>query len=203
MVASYTQLLEKRYSDRFDEKGLLFLHYIVDGAKRMQQLIDDLLTFSRVGTRGKELRPVSSQEALDAALVHLRSAIADSGARIDSVPLPDVLGDVSQLTQLFQNLIGNAIKYRGADPPLIRIGVTKRNDLWQFSVQDNGIGIEREHFDRIFMIFQRLHSRSDYPGSGIGLAICKKIVDRHGGNIWVESEIGRGSTFFFTLRPLK
>lgn len=202
MVASYTQLLEKRYADKFDEKGLLFLHYIVDGAKRMQQLIDDLLMFSRVGTRGKELQPLASEQAFNTAMLNLRPAIAESGALISHDPLPEVLGDATQLTQLFQNLISNAMKFRGDKPPRVHVGVTKQNNFWQFAVQDNGIGIDQEHFERIFVIFQRLHARTEYPGSGIGLAICKKIADRHGGRIWVESATGSGSTFYFTLRAL-
>jgi signal transduction histidine kinase len=200
MVASYTQLLEKRYRDKFDDKGLVYLHYIVDGAKRMQGLIDDLLTFSRVGTRGKELHPIASQEAVETALMNLRRLTAESGAEISFHDLPVVMGDPSQLAQLFQNLIGNAIKYRGDQAPRVSINVSEANDFWQFAVQDNGIGIDKAHFDRIFMIFQRLHTQADYPGTGIGLAICKKIVDRHGGRIWVESEVGSGTTFYFTLR---
>lgn len=200
MVASYTQLLEKRYSEKFDEKGLLFMHYIVDGAKRMQQLIDDLLMFSRVGTRGKELQPLPIENVVHTALLNLRPAIMESGAQIHHDPLPQVMGDATQLTQVFQNLISNAIKFRGENIPQVHIGVTKKDNYWQFAVADNGIGIEPEHFERIFVIFQRLHGRTDYPGSGIGLAICKKIIDRHGGQIWVESTPGQGSTFYFTLK---
>ncbi|WP_164932035.1 ATP-binding protein [Janthinobacterium sp. 17J80-10] len=200
MVASYTQLLEKRYSDKFDEKGLLFMHYIVDGAKRMQQLIDDLLMFSRVGTRGKELQPIAIESVLRTALLNLRPAIQESGAKISHDPFPVVMGDATQLTQVFQNLLSNAIKFCGKNIPLVHIGVTKKDNYWQFAIEDNGIGIEPEHFDRIFVIFQRLHGRTDYPGSGIGLAICKKIVDRHGGHIWVESHPAQGATFYFTLK---
>lgn len=200
MVASYTQLLEKRYADKFDEKGLTFLHYIVDGAKRMQQLIDDLLMFSRVGSRGKELQPLSIQEPLNAALFNLKAAIQESGARITCNSYPHVMGDASQLTQLFQNLISNAIKFRGEKPVEIQIDVTSQNEFWLFAVIDNGIGIDKEHYERIFVIFQRLHGRTEYPGTGIGLAICKKIIERHGGRIWVESAAGHGSTFYFTLR---
>lgn len=200
MVASYTQLLEKRYRAGFDEKGLLYLHYIVDGAKRMQQLINDLLMFSRVGTRGKELQPISSQSVLAVALHNLKPAIDESNARVEHDDLPMVMGDATQLTQLFQNLVSNGIKFHGDKAPKIQIRVTRQNDFWQFMVQDNGIGIDPEHFERIFVIFQRLHGREDYPGSGIGLAICKKIVDRHGGSIWVESGEEKGSTFYFTLK---
>ncbi|MBI1889680.1 MAG: HAMP domain-containing protein [Burkholderiales bacterium] len=201
MVASYTQLLEKRYAERFDEKGLTYLHYIVDGARRMQQLIDDLLMFSRVGTRGKELRPISAREPFSAALQNLKAAIQESRASITGNDLPQVMGDITQLTQLFQNLISNAIKFtKQGMTPQIHIQVTDQNEFWLFAVKDNGIGIDHDHFERIFVIFQRLHGRTEYPGSGIGLAICKKIIERHGGRIWVESQPDKGSTFYFTLR---
>lgn len=204
MVASYTQLLEKRYADKFDEKGLLFLHYIVDGARRMQQLIDDLLMFSRVGTRGKELRPLPANEPLAAALQNLKTSIQESGATISAPELPRVMGDATQLTQLFQNLIGNAVKFHRPNlPPRIEIEVTDQNEFWLFAVKDNGIGIDQGHFERIFVIFQRLHGRTEYPGSGIGLAICKKIIERHGGHIWVESQPDKGSAFYFTLRKAR
>lgn len=201
MIASYSQLIEKRYIDKLDEKGLTFLGYIVEGAKRMQELIDDLLMFSRVGTRGKELSPIAIKKPLDIAVHNLVRLIGESKATIDyPESLPAVIGDTIQLTQLFQNLIANAIKFSGNNIPRIEINVTKLNEFLEFTVKDYGIGIEREHFDRIFVIFQRLHGRSEYPGSGIGLAICKKIVERHGGHIWVESETGAGTTFHFTLR---
>jgi signal transduction histidine kinase len=201
MIASYSQLIEKRYIDKLDTKGLTFLGYIVEGAKRMQELIDDLLMFSRVGTRGKEMSPLSIKQPLDIALHNLVRLISESKAEIsypDSLPM--VIGDTSQLTQLFQNLIANAIKFSGKNTPRIEINANKLNDFWEMTVKDYGIGIEPEHFDRIFVIFQRLHGRSEYPGSGIGLAICKKIVERHGGHIWVESAVGLGTTFHFTLR---
>jgi signal transduction histidine kinase len=200
MIASYTQLIEKRYATQFDEKGHTFLSYVVEGAKRMQVLIDDLLMFSRVGTRGKTLEPVPVQRPLEIALRNLDHAIKQSGASV-TIPeaLPTVIGDTTQLTQLFQNLIGNAIKFNGEKSARVEIGVTKLNEFWQFNVKDYGIGIDREHFDRIFVIFQRLHGRTEYPGSGIGLAICKKIVERHGGRIWLESDMGIGTTFHFTL----
>jgi signal transduction histidine kinase len=201
MIASYSQLIEKRYIDKLDTKGLTFLGYIVEGAKRMQELIDDLLMFSRVGTRGKEMGPLSIQEPLDIALHNLMRLINESSATISYPPsLPIVIGDTSQLTQLFQNLIANAIKFSGKNTPRIEINVNKLNDFWEMSVKDYGIGIEPEHFERIFVIFQRLHGRAEFPGSGIGLAICKKIVERHGGHIWVESKVGTGTTFYFTLR---
>jgi PAS domain S-box-containing protein len=204
MIGSYTQLLERRYGDRLDSDAREFMAFIVDGATRMKQLIEDLLAYSRVGTRGKELRTVSAQAALDRALVNLRAAIESSGAEITRDALPEVSGDDTQLTQLFQNLIGNAIKFRKKDEPLhVRVGVADAGDEWRFSVRDNGIGIERQYFERIFMVFQRLHTRDEYPGTGIGLAICKKVVDRHRGRIWVESAPGKGSTFIFTLPKIQ
>jgi PAS domain S-box-containing protein len=204
MIGSYTQLLERRYGDKLDSDAREFMGFIVDGATRMKQLIEDLLAYSRVGTRGKELRPVPAQAALDRALVNLRAAIESSGAQITHDALPEVNGDDTQLTQLFQNLVGNAIKFRKQDEPLrVHVGVQDAGDEWRFSVADNGIGIERQYFERIFMVFQRLHTRDEYPGTGIGLAICKKVVDRHGGRIWVESAQGKGSTFIFTLPKIQ
>lgn len=201
MIASYSQLIEKRYVDKLDEKGLTFLNYIVEGAKRMQGLIDDLLMFSRVGTRGKELSPIPIQKPIDIALHNLVRLVSETKANIRyPTPLPTVMGEATQLTQLFQNLIANAIKFCGKNIPRIEINANKLNDFWEITVKDYGIGIDPEHFDRIFVIFQRLHGRSEYPGSGIGLAICKKIVERHGGHIWVESAVGTGTTFHFTLR---
>lgn len=201
MVASYAQLLERRYRTQFDADGLEFLGYIVDGAKRMRQLIDDLLSFSRIGSQAREMHIVLSEEALNLALANLSLAIKESGAEIEKGVLPRVIADQSQLVQLFQNLIGNAIVYRRKEVPLhIRIHAERKDRQWQFAVQDNGIGIASEHRERIFVIFQRLHGRGEYPGTGIGLAICKKIVERHGGRIWVESDVGKGSTFYFLLR---
>ncbi|MGZ3253393.1 MAG: ATP-binding protein [Burkholderiaceae bacterium] len=201
MIASYTQLIEKRYVDKLDTKGLTFLGYIVEGAKRMQELIDDLLMFSRVGTHGKEMGPIHVKKPIDIAMHNLVRLINESHAQITyPETLPIVIGDTTQLTQLFQNLIANAIKFCGGKIPRIEINAIKLNDFWELTVKDYGIGIEQEHFERIFVIFQRLHGRSEYPGSGIGLAICKKIVERHGGHIWVESVVGTGTTFHFTLR---
>jgi len=200
MIGSYTQLLERRYGDKLDADAREFMGFIVDGATRMKQLIEDLLAYSRVGTRGKELRLIPAQGALDRALVNLRASIESSDAQITHDVLPEVSADDTQLTQLFQNLIGNAIKFRKKDETLrIHVGVKEETDEWRFSVSDNGIGIERQYFERIFMVFQRLHTRDEYPGTGIGLAICKKVVDRHGGRMWVESVQGKGSTFVFTL----
>jgi PAS domain S-box-containing protein len=204
MIGSYTQLLERRYGDKLDADAHEFMDFIVDGATRMKQLIEDLLAYSRVGTRGKELRPIASQGALDRALVNLRVSIESSDAQITHDALPEVGADDTQLTQLFQNLLGNAIKFRKRDEPLrIHVGVQEADDGWRFSVADNGIGIEPQYFDRIFMVFQRLHTRDEYPGTGIGLAICKKVIDRHRGRIWVESAPGKGSTFFFTLPKIQ
>jgi PAS domain S-box-containing protein len=202
MVASYTQLLSRRYKGKLDADAEEFIGYAVDGATRMQTLINDLLAFSRVGTKGKPFAPTSLDTILQRVSVNLKLAIADAGAEIVADPLPTVSGDEVQLAQLFQNLIANAIKFRGEAPPRVAIRCEKGLEEWTFRFQDNGIGIAHEFFERIFIIFQRLHKRSDYPGTGIGLAICKKIVERHGGRIWVESEPGHGTCFCFTLpRP--
>ena len=200
MVASYTQLLGKRYKGRLDADADEFIAFAVDGTQRMKRLIQDLLAYSRVGTSGVDLRSSSSQEALTSALWNLRGAIEDSGALVTHDALPAVLADASQLTQLFQNLVGNAIKYRGPEIPLIHISVAASSaGRLRFLVRDNGLGIDAEHFDRIFGMFQRLHGAGEYSGTGIGLAICKKIVDRHGGVIGVDSKAGEGSSFHFTL----
>jgi light-regulated signal transduction histidine kinase (bacteriophytochrome) len=198
-VAGSVQLLQRRYQGQLDARADEFITHAVEGTSRMQQLIDDLLAFSRVGTRGDRLRPCDSGRALDAALGNLAVAIRESGAVITRDPLPTVAADISQLTSLLQNLIGNAIKFRGAAPLCIHVGAAPQGGEWVFSVRDTGIGIEPQYFERIFGVFQRLHTRREYPGTGIGLAICRKIVERHGGRIWVESELGEGSTFYFTL----
>jgi PAS domain S-box-containing protein len=204
MIGSYTQLLEKRYGTKLDQDAREFMDFIVDGATRMKQLIEDLLAYSRVGSRGKELRPVQAQTVFDKALVNLRATVEHSGAAITHDPLPEVNADDTQLAQLLQNLIANAIKFRNKDePPRIHVGVEDAGSEWCFSVGDNGIGIEAQYFERIFMVFQRLHTRDEYPGTGIGLAICKKVIDRHGGRIWVESAYGKGSTFRFTLPKIQ
>lgn len=198
-ISSFTQLLAKRYQDKLDDKAREFINFAVDGCKRMQTLINDLLAFSRVGTQGKTLVPVRCDGALDRVLKSLKSAIDESGAAITREPLPVVLGDEIQLCQLFQNLIGNGIKFRNKGVPKIHISAARNGSGWKISFRDNGIGIAPEHSDRIFVIFQRLHTKMQYPGTGIGLAICKKIAERHGGRIWVEPTEGGGSTFFFTL----
>jgi PAS domain S-box-containing protein len=199
MVGSYVQLLERNYKNLFDTKGEEYIAFAVDGAKRMQMLINDLLAYSRVGTQGNEFALTDCAGVVGLTIKNLQRAIHESGAAITCDPLPTVLADKTQLLQLFQNLLANAIKFRAQRPPEIHITAKHIDGLWQFAVKDNGIGIEPRHFDRIFLIFQRLHSRRQYPGTGMGLAICKKIVDRHGGTIWPVSEPGMGTTFFFTL----
>jgi PAS domain S-box-containing protein len=200
IVAGYVQLLAKRYGDQLDESAGEFIGYAVDGVKRMQKLISDLLQYSRVSTRGKEPEPTSSQDALDLARANLQASIEESRAEIVDETLPTVLADGSQLAQLFQNLVGNAIKYRRpGERPRVQVGAEPVNGEWRFEVRDNGIGIEPEYHDRIFGIFERLHGREEYEGTGVGLAICKKIVERHGGRIWVESEPGEGTSFRFTI----
>lgn len=199
MVASFTQLLGKRYRDQLDDDGRDFIHYAVDGANRMQNLISDLLSFSRVGTRETVFEPTSCDFILNRALGNLALMIEESGAEITCDGLPQVMGDAKQLSQVFQNLIANAIKFRGSKPPKVEIRAEPAGGNWKISVRDNGIGIPAEQASRIFVIFQRLHTRTEYPGTGIGLSICKKIVERHGGRIWMEGSPGGGSTFFFTL----
>ncbi len=200
MVSSYLELIEKRYASRLDEAGHQFIGFAVDGAKRMQTLIHDLIAYSRVGTREKPFSPTDLEGVLADALDNLRIAIQESGASVTHDPLPTLAADSTQLLQLFQNLIGNAIKFRRNDaPPAIHVSARRQGGDWEFGIRDNGIGIKPEFFDRIFMVFQRLHDLQEYPGTGIGLAVCKKIVERHGGRIWVESEPGKGSAFQFTI----
>ena len=199
MVATYTQLLAERYKGKLDADADKYINYAVDGALRMQILVRDLLAFSRVGRQGTEFEPTDCNEVMETVLKNLQAAIADSGARVVYKGLPTLTADGSQLVQVFQNLITNAMKFRGAEPPVIQITAEKKNREWMFSVADNGIGIAPEHVEVVFVIFKRLHTRTEYPGSGIGLSICKKIVEHHGGRIWVESESGHGCTFHFTL----
>ena len=199
MVTSYLHLLEQRYKGQLDAEADDFIAFAVDGAERMQALIKGLLAYSRVGTRGKPFEPTDCQEILGLVLDNLQVSVGESGASVTFDPLPTLMVDATQLLQLFQNLVGNAIKFRGERPPEIHIGAEHKGDECLFFVRDNGIGIEAGHFERIFLIFQRLHTQAEYPGEGIGLAVCKRIVDRHGGRLWVESELGEGATFFFTL----
>jgi PAS domain S-box-containing protein len=199
MVASYTQLLARRYQGKLDADADEFIGFAVGGASRMQQLIEDLLSYSRLTTQGKALTWTEAEDACNAAIRNLQGSIKDSNARVRVGRLPAVLADASQLTALFQNLIGNAIKYRNERKPEIHVDARPQENEWVFSVRDNGIGVEQQYFERIFQMFQRLHSRKDYPGTGIGLAACKKIVERHGGRIWLESQPGEGSTFLFTI----
>ncbi|AKQ69285.1 Phytochrome, two-component sensor histidine kinase [Myxococcus hansupus] len=199
MVASYTQLLGRRYKGKLDSDADEFIHYAVDGVNRMQRLIQDLLAYSRVGTRGKDLRPCDTSRAMARATANLRAAIEETHATVEHGPLPAVLADETQLTQLFQNLVGNALKFHGDAPPRVQVSAEAQGEEVCFTVRDFGIGIAPEYFERIFVIFQRLHGKEEYPGTGIGLAICKKIVERHGGRIGVESRPGEGTAFWFTL----
>lgn len=198
-IASYAQLLEKRSKDQLDSQANKFIGNIVHGCMRMQTLIDDLLEYSRVGRNQRPFQPTECDRVVEQALTNLQAAVRETKAVITYSDLPAITGDFSQLVQLFQNLIGNAIKYRHEAPPVILVTACKSQNNWLFSVADNGIGIAPQHQERIFQIFQRLHTQKEYSGTGIGLAICQKIVQRHGGSIWVESEPGQGSTFYFTL----
>jgi PAS domain S-box-containing protein len=200
MVASYTQLLSRRYKGKLDSDADEFISFAVDGASRMQRLIKDLLAYSRVGTKARDLLATSSEEALKQALINLRGAIEESGAQVTHDPLPIVVADEMQLIQLFQNLVGNAIKYQNPGVPRVHISAARNGEKrWTFSVRDNGLGIDSQYFEKIFGMFQRLHKREEFEGTGVGLAMCKKIVERHGGSISVESQLGHGSTFFFAL----
>jgi PAS domain S-box-containing protein len=199
MVSSYTQLLERRYSAKLDDDAREFIGYAVDGANRMQRLINDLLEFSRVSTRGKPLEPTDLAEVLGNVRANLSVAIEETGALVTNDFMPVVTADAGQLGQLLQNLVANGIKFRNGTRPHVHVRTVETPDHWEFSVSDNGIGIEQQYFDRIFVIFQRLHTKGDYPGTGIGLALCKRIVERHGGRIWVESKPNEGSTFSFTI----
>ena len=199
MVASYTQLLAERYEGQLDEKAKKYIAYVVDGAIRLQRLVNDLLTYSRVGTRGNPIETTDAHALLGEAIRNLATTIEESKAIVTNEDLPMVRADAPQLGQVFQNLLANAIKFRGEDFPRVHVSARDEGCEWVFSVRDNGIGIDRQYAERIFVIFQRLHTRQEYPGTGIGLAVCKRIVERHGGKIWVESEPGKGSTFSFTV----
>ncbi len=199
MVSSYTQLLAQRYEGQLDDKAKKFIGYAVDGAVRMQRLINDLLAYSRISTQGKPLDTVDSHAVLGEALRNLATTIKESRVLIMNDDLPTVRADITQLSQLFQNLISNAIKFQGVDAPRIHVSVYDLGREWRFSVKDNGIGIDEQYAEKVFVIFQRLHTRLEYQGTGIGLAVCKRIVERHHGKIWFESEPNKGSTFYFTL----
>ncbi len=203
VVAGFVKLLEKRYKGKLDTNADEFIEYTVDGVKRMQMLIKDLLEYSQVGTKEKRFKPIESSLVVGLAVGNLKAAIEECGAVVTYDELPTVMADFSQMSRLFQNLIGNAIKFRSKEAPRIHVSAELKENEWVFLVRDNGIGIEPKHAERIFDIFQRLHGKEEYPGTGIGLAICKKIVERHSGRIWMESEIGKGSTFYFTIPSAK
>jgi chemotaxis family two-component system sensor kinase Cph1 len=201
-VSGFCQLLKKRYEGKLDPEANEFIAHAVDGADRMRTLINDLLAYSGIRTHGNDLALVDSSEAFDRAVANLRAAIQENDAKITQSNLPVLRADQPQLVQLLQNLIGNAIKFRGEQPPRVHVEATQRGSEWLFSVRDNGIGIEPQYSERVFSIFQRLHTRTKYPGTGIGLAICKKIVERHGGHIWIDPTVASGSLFLFTI-PIK
>jgi light-regulated signal transduction histidine kinase (bacteriophytochrome) len=202
MISSYLQLLQRRYEGNIDEKADKYIHFAVEGASRMQNLINDLLELSRVATRASEPEPTNCESVLNQVLANLETFIEGNEATVSHNPLPEVMADSTQLVQVFQNLIINGIKFHNEKPPKIHISSGKKDSDWVFSVKDNGIGINAKYSEKIFEVFKRLHNKEKYPGTGIGLAVCKKIVERHGGRIWVESELGKGSTFYFTL-PIK
>lgn len=202
-VTGYTQLLARRYAGQLDAKADEYIAFAVEGATRMQKLIQDLLLFSRIGRRAKAFGPVNLETVFETVVANLQVAIAENNAIITHSALPTVKGDPTQLVQLLQNIISNAIKYRSQDPPMIHINAERQDGQWQVSIRDNGIGIDLKYAERIFLVFQRLHTREEYPGTGIGLAICKKIVDRHGGQIWVDSVPAEGSTFYFTIPDVR
>jgi light-regulated signal transduction histidine kinase (bacteriophytochrome) len=199
MVSSYVQLLERRYGDKLDSDAHEFIDFAVDGVNRMQRLIDDLLAYSRVGTSEYRFERVDTAALVEDTLGGMRATVADSGAVVTHEGLPTITGDPGQLRQLFQNLIGNGIKFVEDGPPRIEVSAERQGRYWRFCVADNGIGIDPRHADRIFAVFKRLHGRESYPGSGIGLSICKRIVERHNGRIWVEQNEGGGSRFCFTI----
>ena len=199
MVTNYLQLIERRYGSSIDDDGRAFIGYAVDGAKRMKVLIRDLLDLYRAGTEATSFRAVSATSILQNALANLKTAIDESGAEVTAEPLPIVIVDPVLITQVFQNLIANAVKFQKNDVPKVHISAEHTGEDWIFSVRDNGVGIEERHLERIFRIFERLHTTDEYSGSGIGLAVTKKIVERHGGKVWVESQPGMGSTFHFSI----
>lgn len=198
-VTSCVQLLQKRYEGQLDARAEEFIAHAVDGARRMQTLINDLLTYSRISTRATPFAPTNCEVVLNEALANLAVAIQESGAVVSRGALPSIRGDATQLTQLFQNLVGNALKFRGDRPCSIHVCAVLKEAAWEFSVADNGIGVDPQYFERVFLVFQRLQTQKNYHGTGVGLAICKRVVERHGGRIWVESIPGQGATFCFTI----
>lgn len=198
-VTSCLQLLEQKYKDKLDDDADQYIHYAVEGASRMKALILDLLAYSRIGTKGKPLQSVDCEQVLLQAVENLASAITEAAAEITHDPLPSITADDTQLLQVFQNLIGNAVKFRRDVPARIHVSAEKNTNEWVFSVKDHGIGIKSQYLEKIFVIFQRLHKRSQYDGTGMGLAIVKKVVERHGGRVWVESQPGVGTTFYFAI----
>ena len=199
MVSSFMGLLQKKYNDKFDDTARTYIRYATDGAERMKKLILDLLLFSKADSHKEPKQPLDCNQLLAELQQDLQKAITESKATIKAMPLPIVTGYKTQLQQVFQNLVSNAIKYRNENPPQIQIGCEEKDTYWQFYVKDNGIGIDPKYFDKIFIIFQRLHNKDKFSGTGIGLAISRKIVERHGGSIWVESKPGEGSAFYFTV----
>jgi light-regulated signal transduction histidine kinase (bacteriophytochrome) len=199
MITSYLQLLQRRYQGNIDERADKYIKFAVDGASRMQNLINDLLEFSRVATRASEPEPIDGEFVLNQALSNLELIIKENEVTVSHGSLPVVVADNTQLAQVFQNLIANGIKFHSEKAPKIHISAEKKSNEWVFSVQDNGIGIDPQYSEKIFEVFKKLHKKEEYSGTGIGLAVCKKIVERQGGRIWVESELGKGSTFYFTL----
>jgi light-regulated signal transduction histidine kinase (bacteriophytochrome) len=198
-IVSFSQLLEEEYYDKLDKEGREYIEFITEGAIKMNTLIKDLLSYSRITQRSEPLQKVDLQKTLDEAIYNLHESIKETGAVITHDEMPIIKGDKTQFIQLFQNLISNAIKFRSKKTPIIHIGVEKTNNKWLFSVKDNGIGIDSKYFGKLFNIFYRLHTKEEYTGTGIGLPICKKIVERYGGKIWVDSEPGKGYIFYFTI----
>jgi signal transduction histidine kinase len=198
-IESFAKLLSRRYKGKLDAKADEFISYIVEGVQRLQMLIKDLLEYSQIETQAKNIKPTDYSFIVEEAMNNLKTAIDESNAVVTYNKLPRIMSDPQQMISLFQNLIDNAIKFRGKKAPRVRISAERKGDEWLFTIQDNGIGIDPKNFEKIFLMFQRLHGSTDYPGTGIGLSICKKIVERHGGRIWLESETAKGSTFYFTI----
>ncbi len=199
MINSFVQLLQKSFERKLDADGEEYMRYVLEGARRIQRLIDDLLSYTRLGARSILLEPVPVQAVVEEALTNLKITLEETKAAVTCGPMPEVEADRTHLVLLFQNLIGNGVKFNGGRKPKVHVGAREERDRWVFSVADNGIGIEPRYFDKIFVVFQRLHAREEYPGTGIGLALCKKVVEQHKGKIWVDSEPGKGSTFYFTI----